>query len=235
MFVFLDIGFTLVGGPNIGPAGRLIRDLGLPPSSKTALNELLFESPVSTPDSLSERLARHHGIDRQRTDRAVAELWAKQIEEAYVLPGAREAMERLKRSGVGVGFISNIWAPFLQAFARLFPIEFKEYPVYASFQRGVSKPDIELYRLALRETGWDPKRTVMIGDTYEMDIAPPKRLGLKTVWILHRPDKEREDLVKILNGSQPAPDLTLTGMEMLTVEALHGLSGFRDQPFQEKG
>jgi FMN phosphatase YigB (HAD superfamily) len=49
----------------------------------------------------------------------------------------------------------------------------------------------------------------MVGDTYKNDIAPALALGMKTVWVLHRPHKETRDLVRVLNHAAPAPDLTL--------------------------
>ena len=234
MFVFLDIGFTLIGGPNVGPAGRLIQELELPPSSKPAINSLLFESPVSSHEALLDRITETYGADRNRAYLAVRDLWERQVDEAYALPGSREALESLKKAGARVGFISNIWAPFLQAFSSLFPEEYEEYPVFASFERGVSKPNLDLYRMALRETGADPERTVMIGDTYEMDIAPPLKLGMKTVWVLHRTEKERKDLVRVLNGDQPRPSLSLDSIEALRQESLERLMASQNGPISKR-
>ncbi len=223
MFVFLDIGFTLIGGPNIGPAGRLIQELNLPISSKSTLNDLLFGSPLSTPEAVAAVINKQYAVDRQRVLHQVTNLWEKQLQEAYILPGALEALQCLTESGIKFGFISNIWAPFLQAFSNLIPEEYRSGPTFASCERGVRKPDAKLYQMALNETGTDAKQAIMIGDTYDMDIAPAVVLGMKTVWILHRPEKERTDLVHILNGSQPRPNLTLASIETLHPEQLKQL------------
>jgi len=50
---------------------------------------------------------------------------------------------------------------------------------------------------------------VMVGDTYRNDIRPAIDLGMRTVWVLHRPEKEKADLIAVLNGTSPPPDLTL--------------------------
>ena len=67
----------------------------------------------------------------------------------------------------------------------------------------------------------------MIGDTYRNDILPAIQLGLRTIWILHRPDKERPALVDVLNGTLPKPDLTLPSIGELQVSDIQEL--FREQ------
>ncbi len=47
---------------------------------------------------------------------------------------------------------------------------------------GLSKSDPEFYRAALSRLGHRPDRAVMIGDSYENDIAAAKEAGLRTVW-----------------------------------------------------
>jgi FMN phosphatase YigB (HAD superfamily) len=223
MFVFLDIGFTLIGGPNTGPAGRLIQELKLPQTAKPAINELLFRTSLADPEDLADRITDKFRLDRSVALRCAKELWEKQCDEAYEIPGARNALERLDEAGISYGFISNIWAPFLQGFARLFPKEYKRCPVFASYQRAAFKPDPQLYLIALKETNTDPSQAIMIGDTYEMDIAPAIKLGIKTVWTLHRPEKEHADLVQVLNNTAPKPDLTLENITQLHPEQLNAL------------
>ena len=55
----------------------------------------------------------------------------------------------------------------------------------------------------------------MVGDTYKNDIRPAIDLGMRTVWVLHRPEKEKADLIRVLNGDAPRPDLTLTSIAEL--------------------
>ncbi|MBF0160786.1 MAG: HAD-IA family hydrolase [Magnetococcales bacterium] len=223
MFVFLDIGFTLIGGPGVGPARRLAEALALPGHAKPILSDLLFRSPFSHPDQLAEALhAQFHGLPEQ--SRAVVHaLWQAQSDEAYILPGAAELLETLTEARIPFGFISNIWAPFHAGFTRLFPQESRQHPSFLSFQLQMAKPDLALYQTALRQTGVSPRQAIMIGDTYGMDIAPPQQLGMKTVWILHRPQQELADTLHILNGRAPAPDLALAHIGQVQVEQLHTL------------
>ena len=85
---------------------------------------------------------------------------------------------------------------------------------------GLSKPDKKFFEAALRELGAEPKDVVMIGDTYRNDIRPAIDLGMRTIWVLHRPEKEREALVEVLNNAAPRPDVTLHSIAELQPEHL---------------
>jgi FMN phosphatase YigB (HAD superfamily) len=54
---------------------------------------------------------------------------------------------------------------------------------------------------------------VMVGDTYKNDIRPAIELGMRTVWVLHRPEKEEVDLMDVTNGHAPPPDLLLKSIQ----------------------
>ena len=54
----------------------------------------------------------------------------------------------------------------------------------SSTELGISKPDPEIFRVALREAGCKPEEGVMIGDRIDNDIKPAKALGMQTVRIL---------------------------------------------------
>lgn len=44
------------------------------------------------------------------------------------------------------------------------------------------KPDARLFEMVLKETGADPRRSVMIDDNIERGLDPARSLGMKTVW-----------------------------------------------------
>jgi FMN phosphatase YigB (HAD superfamily) len=85
------------------------------------------------------------------------------------------------------------------------------------------KPDTEFFLHALREADVRPSDAIMVGDTYKNDILPAIELGMKTVWVLHRPDKERTALVQVLNGDAPAPSVTLSSIGELCADLLRRL------------
>lgn len=49
----------------------------------------------------------------------------------------------------------------------------------------------------------------MVGDTYEKDLLPAMEMGLKTVWLLCRPEREKEALNNVETGRWPEPDLVV--------------------------
>jgi FMN phosphatase YigB (HAD superfamily) len=59
-----------------------------------------------------------------------------------------------------------------------------------------------------------------VGDTYANDIAPAIEAGMQTIWVLHRPEKEKSDLVRVLNGNAKAPGLTLESIAQLEPQAV---------------
>ncbi len=48
---------------------------------------------------------------------------------------------------------------------------------------GLSKPDPEIFLLALKRMDVAPTEAIFVGDSYERDIMPARGLGMKTVWL----------------------------------------------------
>jgi YjjG family noncanonical pyrimidine nucleotidase len=51
-----------------------------------------------------------------------------------------------------------------------------------SEEAGVSKPDPDIFRLALDRLGVRPQETVMVGDSWAADIVGASRAGIRAVW-----------------------------------------------------
>ena len=90
MIVFFDIGSTLIDGPPFGPARRLSEMLGLGKEAVKELERILFRSPASDPQQLANTVVNRLRVDRNKALEACTALWNAQLQEAYVLPGARE-------------------------------------------------------------------------------------------------------------------------------------------------
>ena len=93
------------------------------------------------------------------------------------------ALERLERTGVRRGVISN-WD------SRLDPI-LKELGLWEHFEswtisshEGVEKPNPAIFEAALRSMGVEPAQAVHVGDSYEEDILGARRMGMRAVWLL---------------------------------------------------
>lgn len=217
MIALFDIGSTLIDGPPYGPARRLAEMLGLEKSAARELEPLLFRTPSESPEHLAQHIADALKLDHANTSAQCTTLWNSQLTEAYTLPGALDAIARLESAGVPRAYLSNIWPPFYEHFRRTFTTE-ANAPQFLSFAMGLHKPDKAFFEAALKQLGADPKDVVMIGDTYKNDIRPAIDLGMRTIWILHRPDKERDSLVEVLNNTAPRPNVTLHSIADLRPE-----------------
>ncbi len=215
MIVFFDIGSTLIEGPPFGPARRLSEMLGVGPEAVSMLEHLLFRSPARDPEQLANTIVHRLRVDHKKALEACTTLWNAQLEEAYVLPGAREVIESLRSARIPRAYLSNIWPPFYEHFRQEFPEEAGGQPQFLSFETGLIKPDPAFFQLALRALETRAEDAVMVGDTYKNDIRPAIELGMRTVWVLHRPEKEKADLIAVLNGDAPPPDLTLSSIAEL--------------------
>ncbi|HEX3684298.1 MAG TPA: HAD hydrolase-like protein [Bryobacteraceae bacterium] len=218
MTVFLDIGSTLIDGPPAGPGQRIAAELELGADAVPAMNDILFKTDASESAELAERVSKRFGIDLCRSTRAIAQIWDAQFAESYVLPGAVEAIESLRAAGIERVYVSNIWRPFYLRFETAFSLEAKMQPCFPSFRTRKMKPDPELLCEICREVGTNPQEAIMVGDTWEADMAPAMEIGMATIWILHRPTKEKRDLLRILNGKSARPDLTLECIGGLSAE-----------------
>jgi putative hydrolase of the HAD superfamily len=52
-----------------------------------------------------------------------------------------------------------------------------------STEIGVSKPDPEIFLIALRRLNLIPAQTIFVGDSYDRDITPAQQLGVNTIWL----------------------------------------------------
>jgi putative hydrolase of the HAD superfamily len=55
--------------------------------------------------------------------------------------------------------------------------------VVESSVAGVRKPDPEIFRLGVEALGLTAGETVVIGDSYDKDVAPASAIGCQTIWL----------------------------------------------------
>lgn len=206
--VFFDIGQTLVTGAEQSPQKLLCSRLHSDPVHATAVGHLLMTHEAEDPLSLVQPLCDIlPGVSRELVAREIQRLWSEQLSSAREIDGAGSVLRSLGEQGIRVGVISNIWHPFYQGLSNNHPDLVKRLDyVVLSYRTGFVKPSRELYEDALNECGESPEDCWMVGDTYELDVEPAMRLGMHTVWVLRRPDKEKSSLVRILRGEKRMPD-----------------------------
>jgi FMN phosphatase YigB (HAD superfamily) len=220
--ILFDIGATLMEGPQEVPARRLAAVLAREEEPQyQEIRRLLFGSPYRDVDELAWLICEALQLPLASVRPHLLELWKKQTEEGRPAPGAAETLRSFRDAGWRVGFVSNIWLPYFEAFRSCFPeAGDSEMGFFLSFREGIEKPAAALYERALRWTGEEPGSVIMVGDSYTDDIEPAKSLGLGTVWVMSRPEKERRSLVDVLCGAKAAPDWTVESIDRLRPDLL---------------
>lgn len=217
--VILDLGGTLVTGPPKGPATQIAKLTGLAGEHKQALHAALMSTPFTGPDEVLAFLHELTGDRSPAVREAVFEVWNAQEIAATPLPGAREALKALHSADLKLAVISNIWPPYLRSIRSHFEEFFGEWVAselqFFSYREGHPKPSPVMFERALETAKADPQRTVMIGDSHAEDIVPAAALGIRTIWLMHRPHREAEALAGVVNGDRTAPTRALTSIDLV--------------------
>lgn len=119
---------------------------------------------------------------------------------------AKKLLQNLK-NGYKLVMISNFYGN-LQTVLVEFGLRDFFLCVAESAVVGYSKPDERLFLKAFESFDTDAGRCMMIGDSYNKDIIPAKRLGYKTIWLKGRPWQENP-------VSTPLADETITDLSEL--------------------
>lgn len=120
---------------------------------------------------------------------------------------ARNALEKL-HGKYKLGIVSNFAIPECvlrllerHGLAGLFDV------VVVSGAVNKRKPSPEIFQKALEKLGVDVENAVFVGDTLDADIQGPKSMGMKTIYIERRRQKEIE---------QTCPDQTIKNLNELS-------------------
>jgi HAD superfamily hydrolase (TIGR01509 family) len=179
--VVFDIGGTLVTGPDRGPARRIAELADLTDDQCRSLHAALMTEPFETPAAAADYTRATLDADAAA---AVEEVWRAQLTEAEPIPGALRELEELVERGTRIALLSNIWRPYLESarrhFGDFFDAHVPEPLQVFSFRAGLAKPDPRLFTRVLETAGVDAAGAVMVGDSYEKDIAPAHALGMRT-------------------------------------------------------
>lgn len=218
--IFFDIGMTLMQGPiSAAPSNPLAAMLGLDVDAQKDLRHQMMVTPLLSYQALAQFLADRYAVPLPAALEASEHVWKSQAgDDVQPIPGARELLQDFRNAGMRVGFISTIWFPYAQSFDRLFgDLAESEYR-FMSYLLGREKPDPSIFQDAARAAGCEPSSCLMIGDSYDSDIRPAINLGWKTIWLLHRADKEAAFVNAVSAGTAPKPSLTIDSITKLDVK-----------------
>jgi len=98
-----------------------------------------------------------------------------------VIKTVKELLTDLKKD-FKLGIVSNFYGNLEAALNGLGISEYFDVLVDSTLV-GITKPDPEIFKLAIEKLNVLPNKTVVIGDSYERDIKPAKMLNCKTIWL----------------------------------------------------
>ena len=209
--VIFDIGATLVTGPDVAPnkvIAAIVRG-----STAAEIGEVIMTTELESPKHVCRLLEERFGEIDGTASGEIFDLWHAQRTAPVEIAGATDAVLALKSRGLKIGLLSDIWTPYYRSVERAIPRVIKAADaIVLSFQTGSRKPEPANFLRILQELGVEPGEVIMVGDTYEHDILPALQLGMRAVWVLARPDRETDSIIRVLNGDFPSPTLTVPGI-----------------------
>jgi HAD superfamily hydrolase (TIGR01549 family) len=184
-WLFFDVGDTLVDEwePVDDIIGQFVREAGAYGYSVTieAVRELFaicYRKYEQWPMKVAIRTYIHDEDHRIQIQNKLK--FHKELEQPF--PSATKVLEQLSHH-YRIGIIAN-QSPGTEARLESYGLRKYVHVLACSAEEGVSKPDPELYAVALKQAGCAPEEAVMIGDRIDNDIMPARRLGLRTIRIL---------------------------------------------------
>jgi FMN phosphatase YigB (HAD superfamily) len=101
-----------------------------------------------------------------------------------VVARARPVFDRL-RGTYRMAVVSNFYGN-LGVVLKELGLERYFQAVVDSALVGVAKPDPAIFRIALEQLAVKPGEACVVGDSYDRDIVPAKKLGCSTIWLKGR-------------------------------------------------
>ena len=131
-----------------------------------------------------EEALRRLSLDKPGLGAKIANRYRDIRNEGIVLlPGAIEAIERMRTRGLSLALLTNGAAAIQREKLRRFGLEgYFEY-ICIEGEFGCGKPDERVYWSALKALNVDPRDVWMVGDNLEWDVLAPMRLGITGVWV----------------------------------------------------
>jgi putative hydrolase of the HAD superfamily len=144
--------------------GRLDLDAARRGIVRMSLSEIGVDS-----QALAEKIARRYGSLRDLGIQPLA--------------NAIETVRWLRESGCRLALLTNGSRAAQRSKITRFGLAPLFDLILIEGELGHGKPDARVYRRALDELGVEPRRTWMVGDNLEWDVAAPQRLGIYGIWL----------------------------------------------------
>jgi 2-haloalkanoic acid dehalogenase type II len=116
--------------------------------------------------------------------------WQRHARDFRLREGVHETLEALRARGLHLGIVSNIDDDQLAHLIDLGDLRQRFDSLLSSEEARSCKPDTAIYEEALRRAGCAAEEALFVGDTLLQDIAGANRMGMRSVLLWHREDRE---------------------------------------------
>ncbi len=177
----------------IDPEAVIIKTFGIK-IQKPEVQKLVCGQVYKDEESYFKNIAEGLGI--KDIERLKEILKQEQVDMTVIQPEAASVLDALKKNGYKLGLISNSWPHGSEKFNYL-----KNYfdSMILSHKIGMLKPDAKMFETCLKELGVKADEAVMIGNSYESDIAPAEAVGMKGILIDREGNYLDKESIKKLN------------------------------------
>ena len=221
--VLFDLDDTLLGNPmdtflpayfqaltdyldHLVPADRLIRELM---KATDAMNARGVEH-CTNEEAFSSAFYPGIGLDRSRVEPVFERFYAEEFPRLRVLtkkrPEARHLVEWALQNGLQVVVATNPLFPRVAVEPRLawagVPVKEFDYALVTTYENmHATKSHIAYYREILARLGREPDECLMVGDSWDMDMAPAMSAGIYGYWVSEAASPPRSDAALAGHGT----------------------------------
>ena len=154
----------------------------------------------------AEEFGKRAGLDREGFD---SDCLVNSIGSWPAFPDTVAALKALKKK-FRLAIVSNVDDNLFVLTQSHLPVTFNW--VVTAQQAGAYKPSIKMFELAFERIGLPRERILHVAQSIYHDIIPAKSLGLATVWVNRRQDKEGSGATPPAEGK---PDLEVPDLATL--------------------
>ena len=115
--------------------------------------------------------------------------WKKINKEVRIFEDVTDVLNELKKDKK-LALLSNSTSNTLNILKEKNLFNFFD-KIYLSCDYGITKPDIGFFKIIIKDFNLNPKECIMVGDKVKEDLVPAKKLGIITVLVDRKNDKER--------------------------------------------
>jgi HAD superfamily hydrolase (TIGR01509 family) len=178
---WLERFFTLYQSFGVELSRDSIRNAFDEAERKSALDETIASSNLAQMIELHVKWQLAHlglndaDLEQHLVEGFIAPVRQAAIENAQLLAALVERGFELGVVSNGCGNVEKLCADF--GYTRFLSV------IVDSRRVGLFKPDPEIFLHAAQKLGGDPGSMMMVGDSFERDVRPAKKAGMKTAWL----------------------------------------------------